>query len=35
MYCAYRKQSGKGVKRGTFDVAANYSTMELIKEEMG
>ena len=34
MYCAYRKQSGKGVKRGTSEVAANYSTIKLMKKEL-
>ena len=32
MYSAYWKQSEKGVKRGTLEVAANYSTMELMEE---
>ena len=33
--CAYRKQSGKGVKQGTLKMAANYSTMEQMAEEIG
>ena len=31
---AYRKQTVKGVKRGTLEVAANYFTMEFMEEEM-
>ena len=30
-----RKQSEKRVKRGTLEVAANYSTMKLMEEKMG
>ena len=33
-YCAYRKQSGKGEKRGTLEVAVNYSTTELMEEKV-
>ena len=33
-YCTYRKQSGKGVKRGILEVAAaNYFTTELMEEK--
>ena len=31
----HRKQSGKRVKQGILDVAANCSKMELVEEEMG
>ena len=34
-YCVYRKQGGKGVKRGTLEVDAGYSTAELTEEGMG
>ena len=33
--CAYRKQSGKEVKRGTLEMTANYSTVQLMEEKMG
>ena len=33
--CAYSKQSGKGLKRGTLEVDANYSKMGLMEQKMG
>ena len=33
-YCAHRKQSRKGVKRGTLEMAANCFTTDLIEKEM-
>ena len=32
-YCAYRKQSGKGVKQGTLEMDANYFTTELMEKK--
>ena len=32
IYCAYREQSGKRVKRGTMEVAANCSTTEQMEK---
>ena len=31
--CAYRRQSGKGVKQGTLEVDANYFTAELMEKK--